>query len=152
MKYKAFISYSHAADGEFAESVHDAMERLAKPWNKRRARRIVFDKTAMAAGASLADTIEEKLHDSEWLILLASPESAQSKWCDEEIDYWAAHKSMDNVVIALTGGDIEIDPTTQRVDWENSTALSSHFRDAVGDDAVPLFEDLRSFKRDPDHL
>lgn len=151
LQYKAFISYSHTSDDDFVDALHDAMERLAKPWNKRRARRIALDKTAMAAGSSLTETIEEKLADSQWLVLLASPESAQSKWCDEEIDYWFAHKSMDNVVVALTGGEIEVDPVSQRIEWENSSALSGRFRAAVGDDAVPLYEDLRPFKADVDH-
>jgi WD40 repeat protein len=152
MSYKAFISYSHESDGEFADSLHDAMEKLAKPWTKRRARRVVLDKMAMSAGSSLSDTIEEKLADSEWLVLLASPQSAQSTWVDDEIDYWAANKSMDNVVVALTGGEIVVDARGQSVDWENSTALSDRFRVAVGDDAVPLYEDLRPFKTDIDRV
>lgn len=151
MPYKAFISYSHSAEGDFADALHDAMEKLAKPWNKRRARRVVLDKTAMAAGSSLGETINEKLAESEWLVLLATPESAQSKWCDDEIDYWKEHKSMDNVVIALTGGDIAVDPMLQRINWESSPSLSPRFRAAVGDNAVPLFEDLRLFKQDLDH-
>jgi hypothetical protein len=152
LSYKAFISYSHEPDGEFADSLHDAMEKLAKPWTKRRARRVVLDKTAMSAGSSLSDTIEEKLADSEWLVLLASPQSAQSKWVDDEIDYWAANKSMDNVVVALTGGEIVVDSLGQSVDWDSSTALSDRFRAAVGDDAVPLYEDLRPFKTDIDRV
>ena len=101
MPYRAFISYSHEADGEFADALHNAMERLAKPWTKRRARRVALDKTAMAAGASLSDTIEEKLSDSEWLVLLAAPKSAESKWVDDEIDYWKANKSMDKVIVTV---------------------------------------------------
>ena len=151
MPYKAFMSYSHEADSEFADQLHDAMEKLAKPWTKRRARRIALDRTAMAAGSSLTDAIEEKLADSEWLVLLATPASAQSKWVNDEIDYWAANKSMDSVVVVLTGGDIVVDSVEQRVDWENSTALSDRFRAAVGDDAVPLYEDLRHFKGGFDH-
>ncbi len=151
MPYKAFISYSHAADGEFADALHDAMEKLAKPWNRRRARQVVLDRTAMAAGSSLGDTINAKLADSEWLVLLAAPEAAQSKWCNDEIDYWAAHKSMDNVVVVLTGGEIDVDPIAQRINWDASPALSPNYRAAVGDEAVPLYEDLRPFKKDVDH-
>ena len=60
------------------------MEKLAKPWNKRRARRVALDKTAMSAGSSSSDTFESKLADSEWLVLLAAEQSAESKWVDEE--------------------------------------------------------------------
>ena len=102
MPYKAFISYNHSAEEGFAEPLQEAMEKLAKPWGKRRARRIMLDEKAMAAGASLSDAFEEKLASSEWLVMLASPEAAQSPWCNDEIEYWAEHKSMDNVIIALT--------------------------------------------------
>ncbi len=89
------------------------MEGLAKPRNKRRARRVAPDKTAMSAGSSLSDTIESKLADSEWLVLLAAEQSAESKWVDEEIEYWAANMSIDEVVVALTGGEIAVDPEAQ---------------------------------------
>jgi hypothetical protein len=37
MRYKAFISYSHAADGKLAPDLEKALERFAKPWNRTRA-------------------------------------------------------------------------------------------------------------------
>jgi WD40 repeat protein len=85
------------------------------------------------------------------LILLAANQSAESKWVDDEIDYWAANKSIDKVVVALTGGEIAVDAEAQRIDWDKSTALSERFRAAVGEDAVPLYEDLRPFKVNTDH-
>src|SRR5205807_10037379 len=38
--YAAFISYSHAADGRLAPAVERGLERLARPWYRRRALRI----------------------------------------------------------------------------------------------------------------
>jgi hypothetical protein len=35
--HDAFISYSHAADGEFAPRLETALQRFAKPWFKLRA-------------------------------------------------------------------------------------------------------------------
>lgn len=54
----------------------------------------------MSAGSSSSDTIESKLADSEWSVLLAAEQSAESKWVDEEIEYWAANMSIDEVVVA----------------------------------------------------
>ncbi len=35
--YDALISYAHGADREFAPALHQGLQRLAKPWNRRRA-------------------------------------------------------------------------------------------------------------------
>ena len=150
--YKAFISYNHGAEEGFAAPFQEALEKLAKPWRKRRGRRVMLDEKAMSAGSSLSDTIEAKLASSEWLVMLASPQAADSPWCNDELEYWDEHKSMDKVIIALTGGEIVIDAEAEQIDWEATTALSDTFRGLVGEDAVPLYEDLRSFKGDPDHL
>lgn len=32
--YEAFISYSHAADGQLAPAIQRALHRLARPWYK----------------------------------------------------------------------------------------------------------------------
>ena len=37
VRYDAFISYSHAADGKLAPNLQDALQRFAKPWYRRRA-------------------------------------------------------------------------------------------------------------------
>ena len=41
MTCDAFISYSHSADGKLAPAVQDGLQKLAKPWNKRRALRVL---------------------------------------------------------------------------------------------------------------
>ena len=45
-------------------------------------------------------TIEAALRDSGWLILLASPEAAQSSSLDREVAWWLADKSADRMLIA----------------------------------------------------
>src|SRR3954462_6472066 len=44
--YKAFISYSHAADSQLARLTHTALTSFAKPLKQRRALRIYLDKTS----------------------------------------------------------------------------------------------------------
>jgi hypothetical protein len=46
MKYDAFISYSHAADGALAPALQRGLHRLAKPWY---ALRVYRDETNLAA-------------------------------------------------------------------------------------------------------
>ena len=43
--YRAFISYSHAADGKLAPTLQAALQSFAKPWYRLRSIRVFRDKT-----------------------------------------------------------------------------------------------------------
>jgi MTH538 TIR-like domain (DUF1863) len=103
-RYHAFISYSHAADGKLAPELHSALQRFAKPWYRRRAVHIFRDKTSLSATPSLWPTIETGLAASEHFVLLASPEAARSRWVQQEVDWWLAHRSPQQLLIVLTAG------------------------------------------------
>ena len=87
-KYHVFISYSHAAAAELAEGLQGWMQRYAKPWWKPRALRVFRDQTDLKLAPELWPTIVEALDDSEWLLLVASPESSRSKWVKRELRHW----------------------------------------------------------------
>ena len=80
MLYKAFISYSHAADGKLAPSLQRALHRIAKPWYRLRTMRVFRDQTNLATSPGLWTVIEQALSQSEFFIFLASPTAAQSPW------------------------------------------------------------------------
>jgi hypothetical protein len=50
---KAFLSYSHAADGALAPRLQSALHRFAKPWNHVRAIRVFRDKTNLSVTPEL---------------------------------------------------------------------------------------------------
>lgn len=52
-KYNAFISYSHAADGEVAPALQHALHRLARPWYRLRALHVFRDQTNLAVNPDL---------------------------------------------------------------------------------------------------
>lgn len=79
--YDAFISYSHARDKPVAAALQSVMQRLGKPWYRRRALRIFRDDTSLAATPELWPTIEAALDQSRYVVLLASPQFAASRWC-----------------------------------------------------------------------
>ena len=64
--YKAFISYSHAKDKPIAAALQGAVQKLGKPWYRRRALRIFRDDTSLSATPSLWPSIERALLD--WTI------------------------------------------------------------------------------------
>ena len=144
----AFISYSHAADGKLAPSLEKALEKFAKPWYKRRNLKIFRDEASLSASPHLWHNISAALDESEFLIYLASPESAQSKWVTKEIKYWLDHKSLETLLIVLTDGDITWDE--QRATFNNhySSSLPSILLDKFKQE--PFYLDLRTSKEQDD--
>ena len=102
--YDAFISYSHATDSELSRALQTGIERFAKPWYRMRALRIFRDNASLSASPGLWSSIEEALASSEWLVLMASPEAAQSPWVNREVAWWLKHKSPQRLLVVLTGG------------------------------------------------
>src|SRR5262247_2303261 len=102
--YDAFVSYSHAKDKPVAAALQLVMQRLGKPWYRRRALRVFRDDTSLSATPSLWPSIEQALGNARFLVLLASPEAAASPWVTKEVSYWLDHKGADTLLIALTDG------------------------------------------------
>ncbi len=65
MRYKAFISYSHAADGKLAPAIQHALHRIAKPWYRLRTMRVFRDQTNLATSPGLWTSIESALREAE---------------------------------------------------------------------------------------
>src|SRR5918994_1594382 len=105
--YDAFISYSHASDGKLAPALQNALQRFAKPWYRRRALHLFRDQTSLSATPGLWPSIEAALSSSRSFLLLASPEAAQSRWVQQEVEWWLEHKSPETMLIGLTDGHIK---------------------------------------------
>ncbi len=58
MPYKAFISYSHAADGKLAPALEKALERFAKPRNRARAFDVFRDPSDLGLNPNLWSSVE----------------------------------------------------------------------------------------------
>ena len=127
--YDAFISYSHRLDGAIAARLQAELQRFAKPWYQVRALRVFRDQTSLAASPQLWATIEQAMSNSRWLILIASPESAQSSWVAKEICWWREHRPANHILIAVTDGQLAWDASAGDLDWAASTALS---KEALG--------------------
>src|SRR5437870_5504712 len=122
-KYKAFISYSHAADGNLAPAIQSALHRVAKPWYRMRAMRVSRDQTSLAATPELWPTTVKALTESEHFLLMASPAAAQSLWVGREVEWWLANRPAKSILILLTDGEIRWDPEAGGFDWNRTTAL-----------------------------
>jgi hypothetical protein len=50
---KAFVSYSHAADGTLAPALQSSLQRFARPWNQLRVMRVFVDTASLSANPRL---------------------------------------------------------------------------------------------------
>ena len=66
--YDAFISYSHAKDKPIAAALQSVIQKLGKPWHKRRALRVFRDDTSLSATPQLWPSIEQALSQSRYLL------------------------------------------------------------------------------------
>ena len=142
--YDGFISYSHAKDKPIAAVLQSTIQKLGKPWYRRRALRIFRDDTSLSATPSLWPSIEQALEASRYLILLVSPEAAASQWVNKEVTYWLDHKGVETLLIAATDGELDWDNAVgdfrSRTDTPLPPALKGRFT------SEPKWVDLRAYR------
>lgn len=151
MGYDAFISYSHAADGQLAPRVQSALHRFAKPLLSLRALHVFRDQTSLAATPELWTTIVKALDQSRFFILMASPEAAASEWVEREVEHWLnasptspGGAAIGRLLIILTDGEIAWDTAAGDFDWRQTDALPRALSGAFSEE--PLYVDMRVVK------
>lgn len=114
LRYSAFISYT-SRDAPAARRLHKRLEtyrlprRLAgnSPTVDERTHRIkpVFrDNAEMSAAYDLTAAVREAIAQSDFLIVVCSPRSAQSKWVGREIELFRALHGDTHILAALIDG------------------------------------------------
>ncbi|WP_405735578.1 TIR domain-containing protein [Streptomyces sp. NBC_00028] len=141
MQYSAFISYNHKVDSARARLLRQGLHQFARPWNRLRALRVFLDIAALSADHDLWRTIERALGDSEYLVLLASPESAESPWVGQEVTWWRQGPRPENLLIVVTGGELHWDHAGGDFDWERTDCLPEALRGHFAEE--PRWVDLR---------
>lgn len=142
--YDAFISYNHAKDRMVATRLQRLMQRLGKPWYVRRAMRVFRDDTSLSATPHLWPSIEAALNASRYLVLIASPEAAASRWVFQETQYWLEHKSADTLLLALTAGELTWDIAANDFVCTENTPLPRSLKGRFTHE--PKWIDLRAFR------
>ena len=109
-KYKAFISYCHANERLTAQ-LHRSLESYRVPKRVEvseleRKRLLIFrDRDELASSSSLGDRIEEALDASEFLIVVCSPEAAESRWVDAEVEHFISMGRSEKILCYIVDGD-----------------------------------------------
>jgi tetratricopeptide (TPR) repeat protein len=143
LEYDAFISYSHAKDRPIAAALQSTVQKLGKPWYRRRALRLFRDDTSLSASPQLWPSIERALGQARYLALLASPEAAASPWVNKELRWWLEHKSADTILIGLTGGKLEWDAKCGDFGWREGMPLPPALKGAFATE--PRWTDLSPY-------
>jgi TIR domain len=136
--YDGFISYSHKHDTVLGPALQTNLERFAKPWYKMRALRIFLDAADLGANPGLWPSIVDGLSSSQWFILLASADAAESKWVNREAQWWIDHGSRDRLLVVGTSPGLDWDE--QKRDWAADAPVPSALRGAFRDE--PYWVDL----------
>lgn len=113
--YRAFISYSHA-DAKIATWLHRALEFYRVPRKlvgaatavgpvPRRLTPIFKDRDELAASGDLSVGLKEALAAAQFLIVVASPASARSRWVNEEVRMFKALHGEACVLVVIAAGE-----------------------------------------------
>ncbi len=110
MEYAAFISYRHLEpDASVAKKLAEDIEQFVIPKSLRKnglkkPGRVFRDREELPLSTSLKDSLYHALDESEYLIMICSPELLQSKYCMEELRYFLTGHSVDHVLTVLVRG------------------------------------------------
>ena len=109
--YYAFISYNHR-DSKQAKWFQEKLENFKFPTTLKKdygsripdsLRPIFRDATDLNAGV-LEENLKRELLDSRFLIVVCSPESAQSEWVNKEVDFFIQNGREDQIIPLIVAG------------------------------------------------
>jgi len=114
-KYNAFISYRHISpDKEIAEKLQKKLENYKPPKSLAKGKRsggwrVFRDETELPTSSNLSDDIRVALEKSEYLIVICSKTTKDSKWCMEEVEYFKKlHNGNNaNIITLIADGNPE---------------------------------------------
>lgn len=156
-KYTAFISYSHA-DKAVVERLHRALEgyKIPKtlvgretPQGKvpEKFKPFFRDRDDLSAATNLSASIKKAMKQSQFLIVVCSPNAAASEWVAKEINEFKKLRSQNQILCLIVGGDLkgEKQPFPEAL-WEGLSAKEKKSYQPVAADARPSGDGKRLAK------
>jgi hypothetical protein len=133
MPYHCFVSYTTADNQQRAARLQTALQRLAKPWYRRRLVRVFRDESNLAAEASLTDALKTAIDESQCLIVLGSKNVQRSTWVGREVAFWLdkeKHQAdpTQGIVIVVMEGELRWNEAKGDFYWSEETPLPANLR------------------------
>jgi len=146
-KYWAFISYS-SKDNRMGQWLHKRIENYSIPEDLRGSelfdgsvlgknlRPVFRDRDELSGAADLGQAIHKALEVSRFLIVLCSPDSAQSEWVNKEIETFISMGKGDRILALILDGEPNV--STRGLEGKEC------FPPALRENLEPIAGDLRS--------
>ena len=110
--YNAFISYNHnPRDMKIAALLQQKLEHFRAPMRVKadsrapHIERVFLDKGELGVSMDLNDEIQTALQNSDYLIVICSPESMTSIWVQREISFFLQSHTVDRILTVITAGE-----------------------------------------------
>lgn len=128
-KYRAFISYSHK-DKSWGDWIHKGLETFKVPKSiagqasprggsiPNRLYPVFRDRDELPTSTDLGSQIHTALDQSEYLIVICSPQSAKSNWVNEEILSFKGMGKSDRIFAMIVDGEPNMFDVPGREDEE----------------------------------
>lgn len=112
MRYNAFISYRHLPKDKFvAETLHRTLEGFKLPKSlygkveRHTIERVFRDRDELPLSSNLSEPIDEALKESEFLIVICTPQLKESRWCMREIETFKTLHGREKIFVVLAEGE-----------------------------------------------
>jgi len=110
--YDAFFSYNHnPRDMRLTRTLQQKLEHYKVPKDvvtktgKTKIDRVFLDKGELEVAGDLNEEIMNALKNTDYLLVMCSPESCASPWVQKEIEFFLQYHTKDNVLTVLSAGE-----------------------------------------------
>ena len=149
-RYAAFISYRHTQpDRKWASWLHKSIETyrvpasLVKKGARARVGKAFRDEEELSASADLSARIDEALEQSEFLIVVCSPNTPASRWVNAEVERFRAMGRGERILALLIEGEPKDAFPPALCEIRTSVASADGSRVEQVDQVEPLAADVR---------
>ncbi len=139
--YDAFLSYTHR-DRAVVSGIQKGLHRIGRRWGQLRALRIFRDDTDLTVSPDLWAKITDAMDRSRFLIVVLSPEAAQSVWVNKEFAYWLTHRGHETLMLVLADGVLMWDGERACFDPQTSDAAVPGLTEPGRLPSEPFFVDV----------
>jgi hypothetical protein len=149
-RYRAFISYRHVErDRKWARWLIEKLETyrtpraLVRAGTPARIGHLYRDDDEVPASSDLSHEIENSLRESQFLIVVCSPDTPKSKWVHREIEFFRSLGRGDRILALLVAGEPSesFPPNLLRVAVEARNPDGSHTTEWI--EREPIASDVR---------
>lgn len=153
-KYDAFISYRHLEKDMFvAQTLHRTLEEFKLPknlWNKCEKKgitRVFRDRDELPLASDLSEPITEALENSQFLIVICTPQLKESIWCRREIETFKSLHGREKIFAVLAEGEPEDSFPEELVKAEVEKIDANGNKTVEIRDVEPLAADVRGLTK-----